>query len=615
MQTNNETQKQPIGADDPTARSLSFTIDTKGANQPPFKELTVRTRIVAAYLRYSDDQQKATSIDDQLRMCHETLARHGITSSHGSGVDFTLADVAITGGKKGINKRVQYAELRKLVRDGKVDVVVCDQLCRLARDAAEALDFFDEMKASGVRLITSDGFDSDAPTSQLLFGIKAVFAQFFLEETRHRVKRGMNGGFKRGAMVTAIPYGYKIDFEKSGVEGHCCWMIDPFEAEVVKDVFQHRKDGASLNQIAAILNARNIPTSRVKSDGSKVYWGSSTVWQMLQNPIYKGVYQVNFGPAEIGEEGGVQQRLMSDFALVSVADWDLCQSMGKSTGQPTVAASGATVSLASKAGYGGGKHPLAGVFRCGVCGATLTCHHAKEDSGSLYCVQCEHATAVGIPGRKPLYVSVKGVLVMLKWLLDKVVHGEAVVSFREKLRERLEGGQVKELLTVQESLRKAQGTQKRIARLMREISEDDEVLERQYLQVREEVMHLSQQEKELEAGLREVNHEAIQKQIDVDLSAVIDSFLLDKTVPERTRAILKRVFPQILLRGKTDRYTAIFEVHVKPGAILAEASSTQELTGDCEVLMVRLNTSGSKHPVWTVDAVEDSSAEKANVSQ
>ena len=117
----------------------------------------------------------------------------------------TLADVAITGDKKGINKRVQYAELRKLVRDGKVDVVVCDQLCRLARHAAEALDFFDEMKASGVRLITSDGFDSDAPTSQLLFGIKAVFAQFFLEETRHRVKRGMNGGFKRGAMVTAIP--------------------------------------------------------------------------------------------------------------------------------------------------------------------------------------------------------------------------------------------------------------------------------------------------------------------------------------------------------------------------------------------------------------------------
>lgn len=611
MQTSNEKQKNPSSSDNPAAGSLCFAIDTKGGNQLPFKELTIKALITAAYLRYSDDQQKSTSIDDQLRMCHETLVRNSITSSHGSGIDFTFADVAITGGKKGINKRVQYADLRKLVRDGKVDVVVCDQLCRLARDAAEALDFFDEMRASGVRLLTSDGFDSNAPTSQLLFGIKAVFAQFFLEETRHRVKRGMNGGFKRGAMVTAIPYGYKIDFEKSGVEGHCCWMIEPIEAEEVKDVFQRRKDGASLNQLAAIKNARNIPTSRKTSGGSKTYWRASAVWRILQNPIYKGIYQVNFGPGEVGLEGGIQQRLIPDFALVSAADWDLCQSMGKGVGRPTVAASGAGITLTSKAGYGGGKHPLAGVFRCGVCGATLNCHHAKTDSGSLYCVQCEHATTVGIPGRKPLYVSVKGVLVMLKWLLDKVVYGEAVISFREKLRERLEGGHANELLTVQESLRKAQRTQDRLARLMREIGEDDAVLERQYLQAREEVMHLGQHVKELEAGLREINHEAIQKQIDVDLSAVLDSFLSDKTAPERTRAILKRVLPQILLREKTDRFTAIFEIHVKPGAILAEASSTQELAGESEVMMVRLTTSGPKRPTWTVEALEQSTAKTA----
>src|ERR1035437_8866661 len=97
MQTTNETKHDPIASSDSAAANICFAVDqqnskkhafkdlTSAVNQQSsnghaFKELTIRTLIVAVYLRYSDDQQKATSIDDQLRMCHETLARNGITS-------------------------------------------------------------------------------------------------------------------------------------------------------------------------------------------------------------------------------------------------------------------------------------------------------------------------------------------------------------------------------------------------------------------------------------------------------------------------------------------------------------------------------------------------------
>lgn len=579
-----------------------LAIESEGSNCRVLQHATGKTMRVATYGRFSNDQQKITSIDDQLRMVRETAVRFGLVVSD----ELVFTDEAITGAQKAINKREQYAALRRAICRGDVDVLICDQLCRLARHAAEALNFFDELKSHGVRLLTADGFDSAAPTAQLLFGMKSVFAQFFLEETRHRVMRGMAGEFQRGSMVTAIPYGYRLDAERSAAVGHCCWMVEPLSAEVVRTVFRRRKEGMSLNQIAAILNAGNVATPRSKNGDERLYWRASSVWRMLQNPTYKGVYQVNFGKGEgDSNDAGIKQRLMPEFVLVDVADWDLCQSLGK--GSRCVERAGASDEAArcvQKVRYGGGKHPLAGVLRCGVCDATLSCHHGAGDGGSMHCVQCEHATNVGVPGRQPAYVSIKGVRVMLRWLLERIVCGEAVLRYRERLRERLLGGQAAELMAVQEHLRKAQRTRDRLARVLAEIGEDDAVLERQYVRAREEVMHLARRESELAAGLQAVDHAAIQQQLDVDLSAVIDSFLSDTNTPERTRAVLTRIFPRIVLREKTGRFTAIFDVDVRPGAILAEASGTKELAEGCERLSVRLKTSGPKHPVWSVAAID-----------
>ena len=74
--------------------------------------------------------------------------------------------------------------------------------------------------------------------------------------------------------------------------------------------------------------------------------------------------------------------------------------------------------------------------------------------------------------------------------------------------------------------------------------------------------------------------------------------------PERTSALLRRIFPLIVLRGKVNRYTSIFEVHVKPGALLAEASETSLLVDDREVIWVRLNNHSSKHAVWTAELID-----------
>lgn len=554
---------------------------------------------VAAYGRYSDDKQKPTSIVDQVRMCREAALRKGFVLSE----SLIFTDDAISGQGKMTHLRSQYIALRQAIRAGEIDVLVCDQQCRLARNAKESLDFLDDLRKHNVRLLTADGFDSNDGASQLLFGIKSVFSEFFVDETRHRVFRSMNGEFDRGNMVTAIPYGYEVDVVRSNATGMTQWAIHKEQAEVVREIFQNRKNGMSLNQIAAILNGKGVPTSRQDGSEKKLYWRAAAMWRMLENPMYKGLYQVNFGRNRKAEERRMAERLMPDLALVSEYDWGVVQSMGKRS-RPATEKRLAGVAQDQCGSYGGGKHPFTGVFRCGTCGVYLSCHHPKQNAGTMHCIQCEHATNVGVPGRQPLYLSMKGLHVMLRWLLERVLSSDAVSRYRSVLSERLVGGREAELKAAKLELGKAERSQARLARLLQEIDADDQLLEGQYHKSRIEVLELRQKFIALESGMRELNGEAIRKQLDIDLCDVVDKFLANDAAPEQTRALLNRIFPSIILRSKTNRFTSIFEVHIKPGAILAEASETPLIVDGNEVMWIRLTTSGSKLPSWTVEEIE-----------
>lgn len=549
-----------------------------------------------AYGRYSTDEQKQTSLDDQLRCCAETASRHGLALSP----HLVFSDDAVTGAAKGTHKRAGYLALRAAVRAGEIDVIVVDQSCRLARHAAEALAFFDELRQHNVRLLTADGFDSEHQTAQLLFGIKSLFAEFFLDETRHRVRRGMQGEFDRGSMVTAVPFGYRVDAERSAKAGICVWAVCDKEAAVIRDLYQWRKGGMSFNQMAAALNGRRVEAPGEGSRGKGLYWRASALWRILRNPIYRGLYQVKFGT---GKEASRAMRLQPELALVSAEDWSACQSNGEAT---ATAGTQMPSGEKRKAIYGGGRHPLSGVFRCGVCGNILTVHCSQHDSGSLHCVGCEHATAAGVPGRRPHYVSLKGMKVMLRWLLARIVTGEALVRYRELLRSRLEGGRAQELDAAMADLSRAEAAQDRLLRLMRKIGQDDATLEENYLAAREESLLLGRRVEDLERGLRTLDRKAIERQMSADVSPAIDALLDDDVTPGKTRAVLNRVFPRLALLGKTDCWTALFEVHVKMGALLAEATQTADLgdgAGDT-VMYLRLRTSGPKQATWAVEEVD-----------
>src|SRR5271167_2698787 len=99
----------------------------------------------AIYARYSSDLQSAASIDDQLRLCRERLAREGWTLAE------TYADRAISGATA---FRPEYQRLLDDARRGRFDVVLAEALDRLSRDQEDVAALHKALSFWGIAIVT-----------------------------------------------------------------------------------------------------------------------------------------------------------------------------------------------------------------------------------------------------------------------------------------------------------------------------------------------------------------------------------------------------------------------------------------------------------------------------
>jgi DNA invertase Pin-like site-specific DNA recombinase len=77
------------------------------------------------YARYSSDNQREASIEDQVRLCRQRIEKHQWAFSE------VYSDAAISGAT---TLRPGYQKLLEGVRRGAFDVVVAEALDRLSRD-------------------------------------------------------------------------------------------------------------------------------------------------------------------------------------------------------------------------------------------------------------------------------------------------------------------------------------------------------------------------------------------------------------------------------------------------------------------------------------------------
>ncbi len=227
---------------------------------------------VASYARYSSDNQREASLEDQLRNCRQYAERMGWPAP------IEYRDAALSGTR---SDRPGY---RRLLGDAeRFDVILVDDLSRLARDSVEITTTTRRLTFAGVRLIgVSDGTDTGRKGHTAEVGLRGIMSELYLTDLADKTHRGLMGRALDGASAGGLPYGYRA--VAAGER-----EIDAIQAAVVRRIYADYIAGASAREIASSLNREGVPSPR----GST--WAVSAIQGdykrgigILANPIYMG---------------------------------------------------------------------------------------------------------------------------------------------------------------------------------------------------------------------------------------------------------------------------------------------------------------------------------------
>lgn len=539
----------------------------------------------AIYARYSTEEQKATSIEDQVRRARQKAEALGYTVPD----ELIFSDAIITGTAKGLAKRIGYEKLLRAWERKEFDALVVDEVSRLARDAVALAHLQERVEKSGVRLLSTDGIDSATPGWQLQFGFCGVMASHFVRETGHRVIRAMVGQLERGFMIAAPPFGYS---QLRETDAGTIWLVDEPKAAYVREIFNRRRNGASLSSIALWLNEEGIPTPRKSKDAAIRYWRPGTIFQMLRNPIYRGLFVWNGSPFTRAKHKRGETTLQPvdylrpTLRIVDDDTWFYCNQAGK----------GCII-------RGGGKHLFAGLVRCGKCQSMLTVA-TGGDAPSLYCAQCQQAAAVGVPGRRGTYVSTNGVQALLLHVLERMFSGEVEQVFRQRLMTRLEGGHEARILEIKHKVIKRDKKLKLLLRMLTAADTEDPAVEQEYRQVLASKRELVAELTRLEIIGMNIDKATIERQLEVNPRQLLPSLFGPAVKPEQARAVLRHIFPSISYLGKRSKFSSDFIVECAPGIALAELSETAVVEGEVVRLKYSVTTGPSRPSRWLIEEQE-----------
>jgi DNA invertase Pin-like site-specific DNA recombinase len=240
----------------------------------------------AIYARYSSENQRPESIDDQISACRKFALDRNYTISE----THLFTDQAASGARRDRNG---LAALLAAAETGTFEIVLVDDLSRLARDNYLMLSVLAELRFHGVRVVSvADGLDSDDEEATLGIQVRGIFNELQLRDLRKKTLRGQIGQKERGFFVGERTFGYKsvpvgdLRIDKKGRPRPAGYRmaIEPREAAVVLRAFREFADGVAIAKIVKCFNEEGVIG---RFFGPK-RWSPSTIHRILRNEKYAG---------------------------------------------------------------------------------------------------------------------------------------------------------------------------------------------------------------------------------------------------------------------------------------------------------------------------------------
>ena len=324
------------------------------------------------YARYSSDQQRAASIEDQIRLCKERIAREGWTLVQ------VYRDAAISGASA---LRPGYQAMMEGAREAEFEVVVAEALDRLSRDQEDIAALFKRPQFAGIRLVTL----GEGEIGVLHIGLKGTMNALFLKDLADKTRRGLRGRVEAGKSGGGNAYGYDVvrgyGANAEPVRGDR--KVNAAEAAIVRDIFTRYAAGVAPRKIAFDLNARRVPAPR------RGAWSASTLngnrargTGVLNNEMYIGRLVWNrLSYVKDPETGKRRSRPNADNAVIAIEApelaivpqelWRAVKARQAGLDEKTAAKKNTNPSADAPIPFWSKKRPrylFSGLMRCGVCG-------------------------------------------------------------------------------------------------------------------------------------------------------------------------------------------------------------------------------------------------------
>ena len=204
---------------------------------------------VALYARYSSDNQREASIEDQLRICREQAKGEKWK------IVGTYKDAGISGASMILRPGIQA--LLQDAQAGQFDIVLAEALDRISRDQADVATFYKHLKFAGIPIVTL----SEGEISELHVGLKGTMNALFLKDLAAKTHRGIRGRVEEGKSGGGLCFGYNVikqlDARGDPIRGDR--EINEAEANVVRRIFREFAAGVGPRTIARTLNEEGVP--------------------------------------------------------------------------------------------------------------------------------------------------------------------------------------------------------------------------------------------------------------------------------------------------------------------------------------------------------------------
>ena len=250
----------------------------------------INEKITALYLRLSrEDEQgggESNSISNQRAMLTDYAKKNGFTNVR------TFFDDGVSGATF---NREGFQSMLELIEQDMVGTVIVKDMSRFGRNYLEVGRLTEIVfPQHDVRLIAiADGVDTSHGEDDFT-AFRNVINELYLKDLSRKLRSSLRIKSKQGYAIGHPPIGYKHDPDEPKR-----WIVDDEGAEIVRNIYNLRLQGKSVNDIATAMRRAKVltPTAYAREKGYRnstkttrgdTFWDHQSVTKILQNRCYLG---------------------------------------------------------------------------------------------------------------------------------------------------------------------------------------------------------------------------------------------------------------------------------------------------------------------------------------